>query len=124
MMMNYRGQVFGVSALPSDPKKGDAYLLTDLGETRVWNGCEWITIANNPFQHTVQDRLLECFHALEPDARLVVLRVAERMLKGQYQYGRLTLASDTRDHTKELSEEIWDGLAYSAMAYLKMQGAK
>jgi hypothetical protein len=56
---------------------------------------------------------------LEPDAQRVVLEVARRMLQGQKHYGVLDLQRDSRDFKKEISEEIWDGLAYSAMAFLK-----
>ncbi len=56
---------------------------------------------------------------------LAVLRwLAVRLLQGQSTYGKLDVATDTRDFTVERSEEIADMLIYCGIEELKRTVAK
>jgi hypothetical protein len=48
----------------------------------------------------------------------VLTWVAQRLAKGQAQYGRLDLEHDQRDWTRERSEELGDAVVYSALLEL------
>jgi hypothetical protein len=56
---------------------------------------------------------------LGDDELRVIALLAERLLAGQRQYGRLSLAEDPRDWRKERDEEIADLLMYSAFETLR-----
>lgn len=49
------------------------------------------------------------------EERCVLLVLAERLYRGQRQYGELNLARDTRDLSQEASEEAADLAIYNAM---------
>lgn len=49
------------------------------------------------------------------DEKAVVLEVARRVMgKGRRKHGPMFLANDDRDWREELSQELWDALAYAA----------
>jgi hypothetical protein len=56
---------------------------------------------------------------LNDDEAEILLMVAERLLKGQEQYGKLDVASDPRDMAHEALEEAADGMVYTAIALKK-----
>jgi hypothetical protein len=53
--------------------------------------------------------------AASADEQAVVLEVARRVMgKGRRKHGPMHLANDDRDWREELSQELWDALAYAA----------
>jgi len=54
----------------------------------------------------------------------VLVWLADRLLVGQGQYGRLDLAADGRDFERERAEELADALVYTACAELRRVVAK
>lgn len=56
--------------------------------------------------------------ALEDDAVSALAFLAARLVKGQRQYGRLDIASDTRNWKREASEEYADAAVYEALHLL------
>ena len=61
----------------------------------------------------------ELARELEPDSVSVLLHLAERLTKGQKEYGPLRLATDTRDFHQDLYEEMLDASVYCVMRILK-----
>jgi hypothetical protein len=53
----------------------------------------------------------------------VLAHLAARLLEGQRQYGRLALATDTRDWRRERAEEAADILMYSAFEVVRAEVA-
>ncbi len=70
-------------------------------------------------RETTEERLDEVCAELADDELRAVAYLAERLLMGQRQYGRLDLASDARDWKAERRAEIGDLLVYSAFQALK-----
>ena len=64
----------------------------------------------------VDAELLNTISALGVVERMVLLALAERLLGGQVQYGRLDLAHDARDWREERADELADALVYGAIA--------
>lgn len=56
---------------------------------------------------------------LEPDALRVLLAVAERLWLGQQRHGVLMIDRDPRAWTRELAEELLDGLVYREIRRLR-----
>ncbi len=63
----------------------------------------------------------EVWAALGAEEKRVMLVLAQRLLAGQQEYGKLAIASDPRDFKREGAEEIQDLLIYSAFETLKQQ---
>lgn len=59
-------------------------------------------------------RLAALVAQLEPDAVLILERIAERLVMGRKQYGDLNLATDRRDFRKEAIAEALDMSVYLA----------
>ena len=53
--------------------------------------------------------------ALEDDALRVLRNLAARLVRGRAAYGRLTLATDSRDFLEELHQELQDACVYLAI---------
>jgi hypothetical protein len=68
---------------------------------------------------SVTRRLLELAEQLGPDEQAVLLLIAERLRRGQQQYGTLHVASDRRCFRQEALEEAADGLVYAAVALMR-----
>ena len=69
-----------------------------------------------------QHALTHIVHALAElglSAGDIVQRSSERLDLGHQRYGELSLASDTRDWSKEMVEELLDALVYGACAELR-----
>lgn len=64
---------------------------------------------------TELDKLIRLAVTLEPDALAVLRYQAERMAKGQAEYGPLNLATSTRNWKLEQLEELGDWVNYRAM---------
>lgn len=64
-------------------------------------------------------RLTIAYDQLEPDARSVLVLIAERMVAGQGQYGRLDISTDTRNMLVEALEEAADLSVYLAIEMLR-----
>jgi hypothetical protein len=64
-------------------------------------------IERNDWNH-----LLEAWTQIGPNARLVLLDLADRLVMGNKQYGDFT---DDRDWPRELQAELLDGLVYLAI---------
>jgi hypothetical protein len=60
--------------------------------------------------------LLLVVDELGPDERRVLVVLARRLLAGQKAYGRLDVATDTRNWRRERAEELADALVYTAIA--------
>lgn len=60
---------------------------------------------------------------LNDDELTVVTTVAGRMSRGRVAYGPLDIARDGRDMAAEILEEVHDGLAYAALALMKIRAA-
>ena len=58
---------------------------------------------------------------LGDDEIRTLVYIAERLLEGQWTYGRLDLASDGRDWKKERAQELADLLVYTAFEALKQE---
>jgi len=56
---------------------------------------------------------------LGDDERRVLFAIARRLDRGSAQYGRLDIARDHRDWTKEENEEHMDAVVYATIATLK-----
>lgn len=56
---------------------------------------------------------------LGDDERRVILAIATRLARGADQYGRLAVATDRRDWTREAHEEFLDGCVYLAIKTLR-----
>lgn len=61
------------------------------------------------------DRILVAAARLNEDERDVLAEVAEGLVHGQDIYGKMDLASDTRDFVLEATHEDRDWLVYRAM---------
>lgn len=61
---------------------------------------------------------------LGDDECRVLHAIALRLLGGQKTYGRLDIARDARDWSKELNEEILDVAVYTAIYLLKENDKK
>lgn len=48
-----------------------------------------------------------------------MIALAKRLMKGQEQYGRLSIVGDARDWHKEMREEMLDLVIYAAFQKLK-----
>jgi hypothetical protein len=59
---------------------------------------------------------------LGDDELRVMVTLARRLLEGQRCYGKLSLATDSRDWKKERSAEIQDLLIYDAFEVLRREG--
>lgn len=55
---------------------------------------------------------------LGDDERRVLLAIARRLAHGARQYGKLDVATDARDWTREAHEEFLDGCVYLAIKTL------
>lgn len=67
------------------------------------------------------DTIVRLLPSLEPDALRVVLGVVHRLRKGYRAYGRLDLATDTRDWRAEELDELLDAVVYRRIAELSAQ---
>jgi hypothetical protein len=64
---------------------------------------------------TATDEIASLLSAASADEQAVVLEVARRVMgKGRRKHGPMHLANDDRDWREELSQELWDALAYAA----------
>ena len=68
-------------------------------------------------------RLVVVYDDLAPDARNVLMRIAERLHAGQVKYGVLNLAHDPRDWLEEQQQERADELVYGEF-YIAQQEAR
>jgi len=66
-------------------------------------------------------RLHDLIEMLEPDAREALQTIAERMVAGRRQYGRLEIATDDRDFRQEFAEEMLDGAVYAAIETIRQR---
>jgi hypothetical protein len=67
-------------------------------------------------------RLFRVLSQLNEDEIRTVTVLAERLYRGQQQYGKIDLATDPRDFRKERAEEIEDLLIYTAFQALRREG--
>jgi hypothetical protein len=72
----------------------------------------WSTIAP-------REELRALLDALGDDEVRVLARIAGRLARGAEIYGRLNVATDTRDFRNEAREEIEDFLVYAACGWLR-----
>lgn len=68
-------------------------------------------------------RLGVMYEAFGPWERQVLMRVAERLVKGQRRYGTLDMARDVRDWLEEQQQERLDELVYGEI-YLAAQDVR
>lgn len=64
-------------------------------------------------------RTVSLLRELGPDELRVMHELAKRLWAGQTTYGRLNISRDTRDWTREASEEALDLSVYLAIRILK-----
>jgi hypothetical protein len=57
--------------------------------------------------------------ALEPQAQLILLKIARRLRAGQEQYGKMNVQSDPRNFFAEAAEEAMDFVVYYEMHKLR-----
>lgn len=86
--------------------------------TQLCESCHEPTGAEARVQPTTLEELVA---ELEPDAREVVRRIAERLLHGQRKYGVIRVASDGREWRKELLEELFDAIVYRELREMSWQ---
>lgn len=67
----------------------------------------------------IEVEMSEVWDKLGDDERKTILYLANRLLTGQMQYGKIDLANDKRDWSTERKAEIGDLLVYSAFEALK-----
>lgn len=72
-----------------------------------------------PLSKDEKSLLAKLLDVLEPDALRALIYLADRMWRGQIEYGKLDLKTDPRDWVKERRDEIADLLVYSAFIELK-----
>ena len=64
---------------------------------------------------TKVNRLLNAFQSLEPQAQNVLIRIGERLVAGQKEYGNMDVHNDGRDYIAEMYEEAMDFCVYYEM---------
>jgi hypothetical protein len=72
---------------------------------------------------TLERELAGVVGELGDDEVRVMVTLGRRLLLGQQTYGRLDLATDSRDWRQERTAEIIDLLVYSAFETLRREGA-
>lgn len=70
-----------------------------------------------------EGKLLSLIDQLGSDELRVLTRIAERLVVGSKQYGRLDIAADRRDWDEEARQEALDLAVYAAIG-LEKAGAK
>lgn len=69
---------------------------------------------------TAEEQEIACLaSALEPQALLILLKLARRLRAGQEQYGKLDVQSDPRNFFAEAAEEAMDFVVYYEMHKLR-----
>lgn len=67
----------------------------------------------------MNDKMALLWDQLGEDERRVLCYLADRLLTGQMQYGKLDLKTDLRNFVQERKAEVGDLLVYSAFEALK-----
>lgn len=66
-------------------------------------------------------RLASIASDLEPDALTALVEIAERLLVGQKQYGRINIDTDQRDWLQQMIEEQQDKDVYGTFLLIKLR---
>jgi len=77
-----------------------------------------------PVHRTLERRLATVANRLGEDELAALLLIAERVAKGETPYGRLDVARDRRDFSREALEEVADALFYIAADLIRCGGGR